>query len=219
MGLFDIFSNSDAEKAAADKTAGLNAGYGQASKLLGQGRDAITSNYDQAYQPFQTLFNQSQPGAQAYGDATGANGAAGYAKALDSFHTSPGFDASLTYGLQGIDRGAAARGNVSSGNTLMAEQKFGNDLGNQEFGNYVSRLQPYLTAEQAAATGGAAVKTGEGTALNSSFGNQGQLVYQTQTGIGNANAAADLNNYNVSNNMWGALMNGAKLATGVAGGL
>lgn len=217
MGLFDIFSNDKAEEAAAARRAGLQQGYDALTTNYGAGRDAIKTNYDAAAQPWQTVFDESQGGAGAYGDATGANGTAGYAKALDNFHTGPGFNASLEYGLQGIDRGAASRGMVTSGNTLMAEQKYGNDLGNQEFGNYVSRLAPYLAQRSGAAGGIAGVRTGEGNAINANYTGQGTAANANATGQGNATAAADLNNYNVSQNMWGALMQGGKMLAGAGG--
>lgn len=55
-GLFDIFSTGPAEDAANAKITGLNAGYGQASDLFGQGRNAITNYYGQAQQPYQAAF-------------------------------------------------------------------------------------------------------------------------------------------------------------------
>lgn len=45
MGLFDIFTNDNAEKAAAAQKASLASGYGQYAGLAGTGRDALTGNY------------------------------------------------------------------------------------------------------------------------------------------------------------------------------
>src|SRR6185312_2673910 len=132
MGIFQsLFTNDDAKQAAADKITGLDMGYKQASDLYGQGRDALTTNYAAGLKPYQTLFDQAQGGINAYGDATGANGAAGYANATNNFQTNPGYQFQLNQGLQAIDRGAASKGMVTSGNTLNAEQQYGTGLANQ----------------------------------------------------------------------------------------
>ncbi|WP_426612238.1 hypothetical protein [Bradyrhizobium sp. McL0616] len=44
MGLFSIFSNDDAEQAAAQRNQGLQQGYDQLSNLYGQGRNALTTS-------------------------------------------------------------------------------------------------------------------------------------------------------------------------------
>lgn len=205
MGLFDIFSSQPARDAANARIAGLNAGYGQASDLYGQGRDALQTNFTAAAQPFQTLFNQSQGGSNAYGDATGANGPDGLARAKANFQASPGFNFQLDTGIDALSRAGAAKG-TATGNVLRDAQTFGNGLAQQDWGNYVSRLQPYLGAGQSAATGIAGVDTGLGTGLNANLTGQGGLGFQTQTGIGDANASADLAKYNASGNLWGALL-------------
>jgi hypothetical protein len=205
MGLFDIFSSKPAEDAAQKRIAGLNAGYGQASDLYGQGRNALQSNFTAAAQPFQTLFNQSQGGSDAYGDATGANGPEGQARARANFQSSPGFDFQLNTGVDALSRAGAAKG-VATGNVLRDAQTYGTGLAQQDWGNYVNRLQPYLGAGQGAAGGVANALTGLGSGLNANLTGQGGLGFQTQTGIGDANASADLAKYNASGNLWGALL-------------
>lgn len=221
MGLFDIFNNDNANDARDAKISGLNAGYSQASGLFDQGRNAITSYFGQAQQPFQqnmALINGTGTnGYNAFGDATGANGEAGLSRAKDLFTASPGFQEGLDLTLNANDRRAASRGMLNSGNTIADTTKLATDYASQKYGDYVKGLQPFFyTPTQAtqAAAGNAGVLTGEGSALNSSFGNQGNLAFQTQTGIGNAEASADLARNGSSQNLWGALMGGAQLAAG-----
>lgn len=213
----DLFGNEAAQDAANAKISGLNQGYQQASGLFDQGRGALQTNYAAGLAPFQKLMNLGANGAQAYGDATGANGPAGFARAVSSFQTSPGYDFARTQGLQAIDRGAASRGMLSSGNTLMGEQQFGNNLANQEFGNYVSRLAPYLgqqtSANLAGAQGQGSLYANLGNSLNSSLGNQGILAYNTQSGIGNANAAADLARLGGEQNLFDGIGSAVSLGT------
>ncbi|HEV8492027.1 MAG TPA: hypothetical protein VGR76_07140 [Candidatus Angelobacter sp.] len=217
MGLFDIFSGDDAKKAAADKVAGLNAGYSQASDLLGAGRDALTSNFGAAGDLYKNLLTSYAPGASAYGDATGANGAAGYARARSNFQTNPGYQFQMDQGLQALNRTHAAAGNLSSGNADTDALKYATGLADQSYGQYIAGLSPYLGGQQTATAGAAGVDTGLGTNLNASYGNQAGLGYQTQVGIGNANAAGDMADYNASANLWGGLLNGAKAITGSGG--
>lgn len=120
--------------------------------------------------------------------------------------------------MQAIDRGAASRGQVNSGNLLTAEQQYGTGLANQSYNQYVQNLQPYLGQQTQAATGTAAVDTGLGNTLNSSFGNQGNLAFNTQAGIGNANAASDIASQNASNSFLGGVLNLGTKLLGYGGG-
>lgn len=211
-----MFTSKAADKAAAAKQAGLNAGYDQASGLYGQGRDAITTNYTEALQPYQDLYKQGNAGYGAYADATGANGQEGFGRAKANFQSSPGFDFQLNQGVDALSRAGVARG-VATGNTLQDAQKFGTGLAQQDWGNYVSRLQPFMGATQNAAAGQAGVLTSEGNALNQSYGQQGNLGYQTQTGIGDAKATAAMDRNRASGQAWNAIGNVAGLAVGAAG--
>jgi hypothetical protein len=218
MGLFDIFSNQDAQDAANAKIAGLNSGFDQASTAVNNGLSTATGLYNSALTPFNALSGTANNGYSAYADATGANGAAGNARALANFQSTPGYNFDLTQGLSAIDRGAAARGSLSSGGTLAAEQQYGTNLANQNYQQYVTNLSPYNTLAPGIANSTATINTNLGN-LNYGAGTTlGNLAYNTQTGIGNANAAADMANYNASANMWGALMGGANLLAGGIGG-
>lgn len=219
MGFFDIFTTDAQDAAAESQKAGLNAGYTQASGLLGQGRDALTTNYAAALQPFNTALTQATTtgtkGYDAYADASGANGPEGLARAKQNFQATPGYSEGLNMGLDQNDRRAASRGMLGSGNTSADTIKFANDYASQKYGQYTAGLSPYTNNPAqitGIASGMAGVNTGLGNALNQSYGQQASSAYGTQTGIGNANANADLANLTASQNIWGAAMNGAKLA-------
>src|ERR1700712_2517785 len=150
MGLLDLFSNDSAEEAARQRNQGLQQGYDQLSGLYGQGRDALTSSAQNASSLWAPLINSASAGANAYGDASGANGAAGYDRARTNFQTNPGYDFQVDQGLQAIDRGAASRGIVGSGNTIRAEQTLGTNLANQSYSGYLAGLQPFLGQQNTA---------------------------------------------------------------------
>lgn len=221
MGLFSLFSNDDAEQAAAQKKAGLQQGYDALSSSYGQGRDALTTNYGNASNLYSGLVNSTAGGAKAYGDASGANGTAGLQSAMDTFKNSGqygNYGFALTNGLQALDRTHAAAGNLSSGNADADTLNYATGLANNTYNSYVAGLQPYLGANASATAGAAGVDTGLGAGLNASYQGQGGAANANYTGQGNADAAATMNNYNVGANQLGALTSIASLAAGGMGG-
>src|SRR4029077_4224935 len=79
MGIFDIFSNSDAQNAAQAQITGLNNAYAQAVPLLQQGTGAINQYY-------QAGQGQLQNNANAAGGALGTN----YGGALQTLQNQQG---------------------------------------------------------------------------------------------------------------------------------
>lgn len=218
MGLFDLFSNDTAEQAAQQRNAGLQQGYDSLSSTYGQGRDAITSGYGQAGDLYKNLLSSYSGGAGAYGDASGANGAAGYDRARANFQQNPGYQFQMDQGLQALNRTHAAAGNLSSGNADADTLKYATGLANQSYGGYLQGLSPYLGGQQAATAGAAGAAAGQGNALNQSFQGQGNAANANYTGQGASNAAATMNNYNVGANQLNALLGVGSLAMGGIGG-
>jgi hypothetical protein len=218
MGLFDLFSNDKAEEAAQQRNAGLQQGYDELSGLYGKGRDALTAGYGKAGDLYKGLMDKYSSGTTAYGDATGANGPEGYARAVSNFRANPGYGLTMDQGLQALDRTHAAAGNLSSGNADADTLKFATGLADQSYGNYVSRLQPYFSAESSAAGGAAGAATGGAGAVNQSFQGQGNAANANYTGQGASNAAATMNEYNVGANTLNAITGIAKTAASLFGG-
>lgn len=219
IGLFDYFSSKPAEDAAAARATGFNAGYGQLSDLYGQGRSALTSNTNQGIGLYSNLLAGNQAGANAYGDASGANGAGGLATARGLFTATPGYQEGLDQTLNQNDRRAASRGMLGSGNTAVDTAKLTTGYINQQYGDYVNRLQPYLGANGAGVSGAAGLYQGLGSGLANSFQGQGQAAQATQTGIGNANADAALAPYQASGNFWNTALGAAQAAASIATGV
>lgn len=213
MGIFDIFSDKPAKDAAAAQIGGLNKGYDLAGQLYNTGRTDLTSNFGKASDAFTGLQRGTQAGSDAYADATGVNGPEGLARAKALFTATPGYTEGLNMTLDQNDRRAAGRGMLASGNTNVDTAKIATDYSNMKYNDYASKLAPFVGANQNAVAGGAAVNTGLGTSLNTNDVNQGQLGFNTQAGIGNANANADLAKYNVSSNIMNAF---TKLLGGAA---
>src|SRR4051812_39978154 len=122
MGLFDaLFGN--AGKDAAEENSRLYQQYGSdAQGYLDTGLDRAGPQFQQAigaFAPLSALGQQYGQGTGMYMDALGLNGAGGNQRAMGAFQASPGYDFQMGQGLQAVDRGAAGRGMLSSGNTLM----------------------------------------------------------------------------------------------------
>jgi hypothetical protein len=213
-GLFDIFSNDDQRKAADDQIAGINKGYGELSDLFGQGRGAINTNYADALAPYTKNFGDASGGVDQLKKllGIGPGGSGDIQKTLENL---PGYKFTLDQGNENILRNRAATGQLDSGGTNLDLQKFGQGTASKNFGDYVQMLMPFLGAANSAAGGTAAVKTGQGNALNANLTNQGNAAYGAQTSIGNANANADLANLTGSQNLWGAIGGAAKTGAGL----
>lgn len=156
--------------------------------MYGQGRDALKSGFGEAQGYFKPLMEGANSGYAAYGDATGANGADGMARARALFTASPGYQEGLDRGLDGLDRRAASRGMLGSGNTQIDTLKYANDYATTKYGDFVNNLSPYLGTATGIAGQQAGLSAGLGQELNTSLGNQGSLGFEKEIGIGNARA-------------------------------
>lgn len=217
MGLFDIFSGDSARDAAAQKEAAIRQGYSDFASMFGQGRDALTSNAGTAAGYYQPIYDTALHGYDAYADALGLNGAEGAARARSAYFDSPGYNAQLQVGLDAIDRGAAARGTLSSGGTLAAEQKYGNDLASQSWSNYLNALGGFGGQALGASSGLSNIYSGLGSGLDQSYRAQGQGAYNAALGIGDAQAEGAMADYKASQNMWDSIFKAANIATRLYG--
>lgn len=77
---------------------------------------------------------------QQLADVTGANGQAGYDRAMQQFHTSPGYNFRLTQGLDAIARNANAAGMLASGNQMQESQRFGEGLAAEDYNNWLKTI-------------------------------------------------------------------------------
>lgn len=218
MGLFDLFSNDDAEKAAAQRDAGLQQGYDALSTQYDAARGAVNTGANTATGYYQPLINSTGAGATAYGNASGANGAAGLKTAMSDFQNSGqygNYGFSLNQGLQALDRTHAAAGNLNSGNADTDTLNYATGLANNTYNSYVAGLNPYLGANSSAVSGAAGVATGQGNSLATLDAGQGVAANANYTGQGASDAAATMNNYNVGKNILGAGLAVGQLALGM----
>jgi hypothetical protein len=60
---------------------------------------------------------------------------------MDQFQADPGYQFRMSEGMKALERSAAARGGLLSGATLKGVQRYGQDLGSQEYTNAFNRYQ------------------------------------------------------------------------------
>jgi hypothetical protein len=91
--------------------------------------------------------------------------------------------------MRALERSAAARGNLMSGNTMKGIQRFGQDLASQEYGNAFNRFQ----IERAARLNPLQSLMGAGQSatnvMTGATGAAGQNIGQMQLGAGQARAS------------------------------
>jgi hypothetical protein len=131
---------------------------------------------------------------------SGNKGATGYGKyaqdfSMGDFQQDPGYAFRLSEGQKALERSAAARGGLISGGALKAAQRYGQDMGSQEYQNAYNRYQTNRANQlnplgsltqsgQAAANFQAGNLGSYGTNVGNLMGQQGQSQAAGQIGMG-----------------------------------
>lgn len=259
FNLFDSFSSSPGRRAAnqsyAANMGGLNLAGGQTNKGYGSaigatkagyraaipafdyGTQQAAGQYTSALAPFGKILGQEQQGRNAYMDSLGLRGPAGNARAMDMFQVGPGYQFQMDQGNEALNRTAASRGMLTSGNNTEDILRFSHGLADQEYGGWQDRLagfNPLAAANSRAAImqNLASMYSGAGTAKANLLVGQGQDLSGLHTG--RAGTLANLaiqrgqqggqlaeNRFAAENaanqNIWGAIGGVAGLAAGGMG--
>jgi hypothetical protein len=220
--------------------AAQDAAAAQVSKA--QQAQQLEQKNQQAGVDFQTNEWTGQQAAEAPYQALGSTAANRYAQLLNNPFTAPtlaeaeaqpGYQFNLEQGTQAINEHAAATGNLNSGNTGVALQKYGQGLATTTYQQaYQNALNTYGTNLNAAAQG---VNTGlTSTAQLGQFGQAaannlsnlyltgGQQQASQLNNQGAAIAAGDVGQANAYSNMFNGITNsldqGLALGNGFGGG-
>lgn len=210
MGIFDFFSGDDARQAAQDQQNALRTAQAQGSQALTTGLDQATGSFTSGIAPFLTNLDVSQRGQNAYANALGVNGPQGNAAAVANFQGSPGYQYQLQQATDNYLRNAASTGMLGSGNTAAGVTQLAGNLANQNWQQYVQNLQPFLSGANTAAGGVQQGYGALGAAQLGTAGQQANMAYGTNVGIGNAQAQADMADYYASQNLMNFGLNAAK---------
>jgi hypothetical protein len=153
---------------------------------------------------------ERQIGLQEPFRQTGVNALADYGTAsqytpfgMEQFEADPGYSFRMSEGLKALERSAASRGILSSGQTLKDITWFGQDAASQEYQN---AFQRYLTERQARLQPleyriglGQAAASGQAANVGSTASTVGGLT----TSLGNIRSAGIMGQANAYNNMLG----------------
>jgi hypothetical protein len=107
---------------------------------------------------------------------------------MSQFQADPGYGFRLSEGQKALERSAAARGGLISGGALKAAQRYGQDMGSQEYTNAFNRYQ----AERQARLNPLQSLTGMGQTTANTIGAAGQNMAGNvgEAYMGGANARA-----------------------------
>ena len=107
---------------------------------------------------------------------------------MEQFTADPGYGFRLSEGQKALERSAAARGGLISGGALKAAQRYGQEMGSQEYTNAFNRYQ----AERQARLGPLQSLTGMGQTTANTIGSAGQTMAGNvgEAYMGGANARA-----------------------------
>lgn len=221
MGFLDNllapFSAEPAKNAAQAQITGLQNAQNAANASLNSGL-ATSNNYlTKAYGLYGPLSDLANKGSTSYADALGLNGAAGSDAARAAFTSLPGYQEGLNTGLDTLERRASARGLLGSGNTSADTIKYATDYANQNYGNYLQSLAPFLNLNQNVTGARSGILGQQGANAIDIAKLQGGIGYQTQQGIGNANAQAALAPQQAGNNFINTLLGVGKVAASAFG--
>jgi hypothetical protein len=197
----------------------LQAGKAEALPYLDQGAAQGSGYYDQAAAPFQGMTDRGQAGVDEYTRLLNDP---------NSFSLTPGAQFQMDTGIEALNRSAAGRGMLQSGNQTEDILRLGQGVANQDYYNNLQARQPYFGLYGQGAQGQSnalmgqgnmwnqlgrdksAVATGTagnvadmygslGGRINQSYGNLGQSRIDLGVNQANAQSAAD-------SNLWGAIL-------------
>jgi len=108
---------------------------------------------------------------------------------MDQFQQDPGYQFRLNEGLKALDRQAAARGGLVSGNAMKAASRYGQDYASNEYTNAFNRSLAERNAQLNPLQSLAGVGQSATNYVGNAAQNMGQAQNQTIQGIGNARAS------------------------------
>jgi len=185
MGITDILSGN-AKKAANKQVEGLMKGQSSANNSLMTGLGQYETYAGKALGEYAPYEGALQQGASTYADALGLNGATGAANARSTFQTAPGYEFQQEQGLQALERSAASRGMLASGNTSADILGYSQGLADQSWSSWLDRLNGLGTQGIGVAGQQAGIQTGIGNANAKTYGDMAQIGWNAETGAGNA---------------------------------
>jgi hypothetical protein len=188
----------------------------QASREASAQQQAMFDKQVELQAPFREAGLTAQNKLLQYLGLSGSAGDAGYGKyagdfTMQDFTTDPGYNFRLAEGNKALDRTAAARGGLLSGGAMKAAQRYGQEMGSQEYMNAFNRYQTNRANQlQPLQSLMGAGQTGANT-LTQAAGQLGSDLGQNALGAGNARASGYIGQANA---LTGALNQGVNTYMG-----
>lgn len=214
MGLLDLFSSGNEKKAARAQQAGLRRGRDAAYGFIDEGQKGYNDFADKAYGEFGTYDDLGRGSATMYSDALGLGGSDGSARARDAFQAGPGYQFQVDEALRALERTGAAAGGTDSGGLYAALTERARGMADSEFDGWLDRLSGNVDRGIGVAGARAGIRTGQGINAQNVGTTKGQIGFNTEAGIGNAEAQYQMSKDNAGMNIFDALMGGLKLFAG-----
>jgi hypothetical protein len=137
---------------------------------------------------------------------------------MAQYQADPGYGFRLKRGLDAMERTAAARGGLLSGNQLRGAMEFGQDLASQEYGNAFNRFQTERSnilnpLQSLGGVGQTATNTltnaagNLGAGMAGAYGNLGSALSANAIGAGNARASGYMGTANALSSAVGQGLN------------
>lgn len=204
-------------------TGAVRSGAGNARYDIGDALNksygAVTSARDTALAGYDPYAKAGAAASNLYMGALGTD-PTGHDAAVSAFHTSPGYEFQMGQGLDQLERRAAARGQLGSGNTSLDSITFSQGLADQDWSGWLDRLaaEQAMGVDVAGKTG--AINTGAGTELANLYTGAGSALSGIDTGEGTSLSNLYTGAGTELANIYGAEgTNLANLSTGEAGKL
>lgn len=209
-------SASKAQQQASDTAAAASRETTQASI---EAQERMFNKQVALQEPFRETGLAAQNRLADLLGVSGRTGEPGYGYGMQPFtmaqyQADPGYAFRLKRGIDALDRTAAARGGLLSGNTLRGVTEFGQDLASQEYQNAFNRYQ----TERANILNPLQSLGGVGqTATNTLSNAAGNLGAGMAGAYGNLGSALSANAMNTGNIRASGYMNQANALTGALG--
>jgi hypothetical protein len=189
----------DQQVAAAQAARGEQFDFASANKNaqldLAQG---VLKNQVATYDPYNQAGLAGQNRLLEYLGIGGNAGATDYGKYASAEFTpamfkegiDPGYGFRISEGLKAVDRQAAARGGLISGNALKASQTYGQDMASQEYTNAYNRFQTSRAGTLSPLQALQGVGFNAATGIANAYGQYGQAGSNALTNYGNIGSNA-----------------------------
>jgi len=176
-----------AAKRAANAQAAAAAEATRLQREMYDQQRAMQAPYQQAGITGQNRFME----LLGLGDNTGGSDFGRYGRdfAMSDYEADPGYAFRLAEGNKALERSAAARGMVLSGQMFKGLQRYGQDMASQEYQNAFNRYQTNRTNQLNPLQGLMASGQGAANVMTGAAGQLGTQIGENAMGAGNARAS------------------------------